>query len=225
MKLKTPRYTTELRSNVVLVPDVIRKNCSGMSVFGKFFQSILFTTDIAIIRNTNADAIIAVYPFTPHPAITQAIMSVADVPVLCGVGGGMTHGLRSVEIARHAEFQGALGVVLNAPAPDSTVTAVKKAIDIPVILTVVSEYTDICEKIEAGVDIINVSGGANTAKIVAKIRANYPALPIIATGGSTEESILATIEAGANSITHTPPSSGEMFRVKMDKYRGEVAGS
>ncbi|MCL2699435.1 MAG: hydrolase, partial [Defluviitaleaceae bacterium] len=61
MKLKTPRYTTELRSNVVLVPDVIRKNCSGMSVFGKFFQSILFTTDIAIIRNTNADAIIAVY--------------------------------------------------------------------------------------------------------------------------------------------------------------------
>lgn len=223
MKLKTPRYTTELRGNIVHVPEVIWKNCSGMSIFGKFFQSIMFTTDIAIVRNNNADAIIAVYPFTPHPTITQAIMSVADVPVLCGVGGGITHGLRSVEIARHAEFQGALGVVLNAPAPDSTVTAVKKAIDIPVILTVISEHTDIREKLKAGVDILNVSGGANTAKIVATIRKHYPTLPIIATGGSTEESILATIEAGANSITYTPPTTGEMFRVKMDTYRKTVS--
>jgi hypothetical protein len=194
-----------------------------MSIFGKFFQSIIFTTDISIVRNNNADAIIAVYPFTPHPVITHAIMSVADVPVLCGVGGGLTHGLRSVEIARHAEFQGALGVVLNAPAPDSTVTEVKKAIDIPVILTVISEHTNIEEKIQAGVDILNVSGGAKTAMIVSKIRALHPTLPIIATGGSTEESILATIEAGANSITYTPPSSGELFRVKMDNYRKAVS--
>ena len=44
---------------------------------------------------------------------------------------------------------------------------------------------------------------ANTAKIVRKIREKFPLIPIIATGGPTEESILETIEAGANAITYT----------------------
>ena len=46
---------------------------------------------------------------------------------------------RSANIALHAEFQGAIGVVLNAPAPNETIQHVKEQIDIPVIITVVSE--------------------------------------------------------------------------------------
>ncbi|MFU2388133.1 MAG: hydrolase, partial [Phascolarctobacterium sp.] len=34
-----------------------------------------------------------------------------------------------------------------------------------------------------------------------------------------EESILATVEAGANAITWTPPSNGDVFKDIMDKYR------
>ena len=64
-----PEIMTELRQDIVRVPKVI-KNASGISIFGKLIRSIIFTTDIAIIRNTDADAVIAVYPFTPHPAIT-----------------------------------------------------------------------------------------------------------------------------------------------------------
>lgn len=48
----------------------------------------------------------------------------------------------------------------------------------------------------------------------------YPELPIIATGGPTEESIAETIQAGANAITYTPPSSGELFSRKMEKISG-----
>ena len=66
-----PKITTELRKDIVKVPKVIRQ-ASGIQIFGKQIRSIIFTTDIAIIRNTNADAVIAVYPFTPHPAITQS---------------------------------------------------------------------------------------------------------------------------------------------------------
>ncbi|KAI4453206.1 single-stranded-dna-specific exonuclease recj [Holotrichia oblita] len=200
---------------------VIKQKCSGITIFGKTIHSILFTTDIAIICNNNADAIIAVYPFTPHPAITQAIMTVAQVPVLCGVGGGTTQGLRSANIALHAEFQGAIAVVLNAPAPSDTVRMVKETVDIPVVVTVVSELTDISERIKAGTDIINVSGGAKTPMIVKKIREIYNDLPIIATGGPTTESITETIKAGANAITYTPPTNGELFKVKMEHYRNE----
>jgi dihydroorotate dehydrogenase len=146
-------------------------------------------------------------------------MSVADIPVLCGVGGGTTNGLRSVNVALHAEFQGALAVVLNAPSPYETIAEVKKTVDIPVVLTIVSELTNIEEKLDAGADILNVSGGAKTAMIVRQIREQYPDLPIIATGGPTEASIMETIRAGANAITYTPPSNGDLFKVMMEKYR------
>ena len=215
----TPEITSHLRKNIVAVPELIKKNTSGISIFGKTIHSLLFSTDIAIIKNTNADAIIAVYPFTPHPAITQAIMSVADIPVFCGVGGGLTNGLRSVNIALHAEFQGAIAVVLNAPTPDETIAQVRETVDIPVVVTIVSELTDIDTKIAAGATILNVSGGAKTTEIVRRIRMHHETVPIIATGGPNEESIMQTIEAGANAITFTPPTNGELFKVKMELYR------
>lgn len=213
-----PELTSNLRNNYVSIPNVISK-ASGIRIFGKRLKSFIFTTDVAIIKNTNADAVIAVYPFTPHPAITQAILSVSDIPVLCGVGGGLTHGKRSANIALHAEFQGAIGAILNSPAPDETIRYVKESIDIPVVVTVVSELTDVQSKIDAGADIINVSGGANTPNIIRKIREKYPYIPIIATGGKTEEAILETIEAGANAITYTPPTTSELFKHKMKEYR------
>ena len=52
-----------------------------------------------------------------------------------------------------------------------------------------------------------------------KIRQSHPDVPIIATGGPTDESIIRTIEAGANAITWTPPSNGEIFKDIMAAYR------
>ena len=51
-----PEIKGILRSHVVEVPPCIR-DCSGIKIFGKRIKSLLFTTDVAIIRNTNADAI------------------------------------------------------------------------------------------------------------------------------------------------------------------------
>jgi len=163
--------------------------------------------------------VIAVYPFTPHPAITKAIIEAADIPVFSGVGGGLTQGFRSSYMSMFAEAQGSIGVVLNGPTPLKTVEQVCKVVDIPVISTVTSKYTEIDAKLEAGVKVINISAGKDTAETVAFFRKKYPKLPIIATGGPTEESILETIEAGANAITYTPPSNGELFSKKMDHYR------
>ena len=97
------------------------------------------------------------YPFTPQPVITQAVMMAADTPVFVGIGGGLTKGERVLGLGRHAEYQGAFGVVVNAPTPNSTVKELKEALDIPVIVTVVSEEDDIAGRIEAGAEIFNVS--------------------------------------------------------------------
>ncbi|MDA9429461.1 TIM-barrel-containing enzyme [Enterococcus mundtii 1A] len=216
--LFVPEIMTELRKDIVRVPEVIME-ASGIKIFGKLIRSIIFTTDIAIIRNTNANAVIAVYPFTPHPAITKSIIEAADIPVFSGVGGGLTQGMRSAYMSLFAEAQGSLGVVLNGPTPVETVHDVCQVVDIPVISTVTSKYSEIDVKLAAGITIINISAGKDTADTVRFFRAKYPELPIIATGGPTEESIKETIEAGANAITYTPPSSGELFSRKMDKYR------
>jgi 2-keto-3-deoxy-6-phosphogluconate aldolase len=216
-----PNVTGILRRHMIHIPQVI-ENASGIRINGKRIRSLVFTTDVAIIKNINADAIIAVYPFTPQPVITQAIMTAADVPVICGVGGGITTGKRAINLALHAEFQGAIGVVVNAPTSNEVIREMADSIDIPIVVTVVSEKADLEGRLKAGASIFNVSGAANTANIVRTIRRQYPQVPIIATGGPTDESIMETIEAGANAITYTPPTPGELFSEIMDKYRAEL---
>ncbi|EMU56057.1 hypothetical protein HMPREF1084_03457 [Clostridium butyricum 60E.3] len=213
-----PEIKGTLRKHVVEVPKVIRE-CSGIKIFGKRIKSLLFSTDVAIIKNTNADAVIAVYPFTPQPLITQALVMAADIPVFCGVGGGITQGKRVVNLALDAEFKGAMGVVVNAPTSNEIIKHIRETIDIPVIVTVISEDEDISKRIESGATILNVSGGKNTAKIVRNIRKLYPEFPVIATGGPCEETIKETIEAGANAITFTPPTSASIMGELMDEYR------
>ena len=86
-----------------------------------------------------------------------------------------------------------------------------------------NEHEDIAARLAAGAKILNVSAASRTPQVVAAIREKFPTVPIMATGGPTPESIIATIEAGANAITWTPPSNGEIFRTKMDKYRDEAS--
>lgn len=217
-----PSVMSDLRQDIVQMPEVI-KECSGIRIYGRRIRSILFTTDVSIIANHDADAILAVYPFTPIPAIIKSIMMVASVPVLAGVGGGLTTGVRSANMSLLSESEGAYAVVVNGPTTVETIEEINKVIDIPIIYTVVSDKSDIKSRIEAGIDILNVSCGIETPKVVEKIRKEYPDFPIMATGGPTEESIRQVIAAGANAITYTAPSNGELFKGKMEKYRKHAA--
>ncbi len=213
-----PSLDGELRKFALRVPEVIEK-CSGINIFGKNIKSLVFSTDLCIIKNVNADAVIAVYPFTPQPIINQALLQAADIPVFCGVGGGLTAGKRVENLAMFAEMQGAIGVVVNAPTKNEAVKKLSEMMDIPVVVTVVSMEDDIVGRVEAGADIFNVSAAAKTPEVVRHIRSLYPEMPIIATGGPTDESILETIKAGANTITWTPPSNAEIFKDIMEAYR------
>ena len=213
-----PQFEPKLRHNILKMPEEIR-TASGISIFGRRIKSLVFTTDIAIIRNCDADAVFAVYPFTPQQAISDAIIKAAYVPVFCGVGGGTTNGLRTVSLAKDVEMQGAMGVVLNAPISNANLLAVSAAVDTPTVITVVSEESDISRRILSGADILNVAGAAKTPDIVRKIRQEFPDVPIIATGGNEPELILKTIEAGANAITYTPPTPAVLFKSMMERYR------
>lgn len=207
-----------LRKFALRVPEVIYQ-CSGIMVFGKRIKSLVFSTDLSIMKNVNADAIIAVYPFTPQPIITQALLLAADIPVFAGVGGGLTQGQRVVNLAMYAEMQGATGVVVNAPTPGRILNRIRSSVDVPVVVTVANSDTNYRHRIEDGAAILNVAAGAQTPEIVAEIRERFPDYPIIATGGADEDSIRATIRAGANAIIWTPPTNGELFRDVMKNYR------
>lgn len=212
-----------LTTPIVRVPREIEQ-CTGIVVHGHRLRSFIYTTDVAIIRNTNADAILAVYPFTGHPVITQAIISVARAPVFTGVGGGTTTGQRVFELAMFAEMQGVQGVVLNAPASVETIEHVAGIIDVPIVATIL-EWDDVARaKVAAGASIVNVAAGRETANVVRRLREEYPDLPVIATGGRTGDSILETIDAGANAISWTPPAAQELQGSMMDSYRAGELG-
>lgn len=216
--MRVPEYSGHLRSNFIHVPKEIDQ-ANGIRIFGRLIKSIIFTTDVAIIRNSNADAVIAVYPFTPQPIITHAIIMGSDVPVFTGVGGGTTRGSRVLSLAVDAEQQGAMGVVLNSPTRNELISSLKQRLEIPIIITVTNEHADIQGRLDSGASMFNVSCGAKTPSVVRKIRNDFPEVPIIATGGPTPESITETIEAGANAITYTPPTTAELFKEMMERYR------
>ena len=196
-----PKINTQLRSHTILVPEVYRE-ATGVLINGKRIKSLVFSTDVAVIANCNADAVIAVYPFTPTIQITQAIISVAQRPVFVGVGGGTTAG------------------ILNAPTTTEFIQNLAQDIDIPVVLTIVSLNEDLEQRmLHTGANIVNVSGGKDTVKIVKKLREISPDFPIIATGGPTEETVREVIQAGANAVTFTPPTNGEIFKGMMEEYR------
>lgn len=218
-----PSVESQLHKGYIKIPSCIY-DCSGISINGKRIKSLIFTTDVALIHNHNAQAVMAVYPFTPQLSITKAILEMASVPVFAGVGGGITSGPRAIHIALQAELFGATAVVVNAPMPLDVVRAISDSIAIPVVATVVSRYEEALEKLEAGASILNISGASKTAELVAKVRQEVGIeVPIIATGGPSDETITATIEAGANAITITPPSTAELFSQSMKRYRNMLA--
>ena len=208
-KEQIPQIGSRLRQHILKIPEAVFQ-ASGIIINGRRIKSFVFTTDLAIIRNCDADAVFAVYPFTPQQAISDAIIRSSYIPVFCGVGGGTTKGIRTVSLAKDVESQGAMGVVLNAPISDLNLLAVSNAVDIPVIITVTHEGTDIASRLQHGAAILNV---------VRKIRSEFPNVPLVASGGKTNESIYETIVAGANAITYTPPSTQELFKELMAKYR------
>ncbi len=115
MKKFVPVYEGELRKHSIQVPRCISE-CSGIRIFGRRIKSLVFSTDVAIIKNINADAVIAVYPFTPQPAITQAILSVSEVPVFAR--WGWPHQWAEGRPASpYAEHQGPLGWCATPSSP------------------------------------------------------------------------------------------------------------
>lgn len=216
---KIPEVVSPLRSSIIEMPDIIRK-ASGIVIYGKRIKSIVYSLDVSLIANTDADAVLCVYPFTPNTQILNAVSLVAKAPILVGVGGGLTQGERSARLASHAEENNATAIVLNGPVTVETTEMVRQYVDIPIIYTVIDKSRELQPYIDAGVNIFNVSGGANTVELVKWVREQYPDMPIIASGGKTDESIEATINAGANAITYTAYGMMEQyFHEKMETYR------
>lgn len=207
-----------LRKAPLRVPDELEE-CGGFTLFGRRIKSLLYTTDVAVIRNSNADAIFAVYPFTAQPAITQALLTASEAPVFVGVGGGTTTGKRSVQLAAVSEMQGAAGVVVNSPAPPEMIEQIAAIIDIPVIATVVRCDAVAHAKVKAGAKILNVAAGKDTPAVLRELREAYPNLPLIASGGRSSLSVRETVAAGANAVIWTPPSAQQLQADMMRRYR------
>ena len=221
-KKTSPNVESRLRHNILKMPQEVYA-ASGIVINGRRLKSFVFTTDLAIIRNCDADAVFAVYPFTPQQAISDAIIKASYIPVFCGVGGGTTHGVRTLNLARDVESQGAMGVVLNSPISDLNLLAVSRVVDIPVIITVTKEDTNIQSRIDSGASILNVACSTDTPRVVAKIREQFPNVPIIASGGAGNLEHLAQVftEGKADAVlaasifhigTYTVPQAKEFLK-------------
>lgn len=215
-KLLSP---TKPKAKKIATPRVIAEKCNGISLGDALIKSFIFSTDMALIDNNDADAVLAVYPFSPSPKIMKALIEFSDKPVICGVGGGLTQGRASLEMAIKAEAMGAAAIIVNQPFKNKHIEAIKRKINIPIISSISIKEISFKDRVNAGVEIFHVTGGVNTAPIIEHINFAAPCFPIIATGGKSIENIQTSIKAGADAIVLTPPSSGELFKSIMNQYR------
>lgn len=207
-------------NKALTTPEIISKNCQGLDLGNDNLKSFLFSTDMALIENNDADAILAVYPFPPSPKIIKTLIDFSGKPIVCGVGGGTTKGKKSLEMAIYAEEAGAAGIIVNVPFENKDVKKIREKISIPIISTVItSDYNFLKSRIDAGVNVFHVSGGEHTNKIVKEIAAKFPNFPIMATGGKSLENIEESINAGSRAIVLSPPSNKDLFKTVMEKYR------
>lgn len=83
-----PEIGGKLRKNILQLPTAVSQ-ASGIIINGRKIRSFVFTTDLAIIRNCDANAVFAVYPFTSsnlsvmpllkHPIFLYSVV-LAEVP-------------------------------------------------------------------------------------------------------------------------------------------------
>ncbi len=210
------------KAKKIAMPQVIAEKCNGISLGNSTVKSLIFSTDMALIENNDADAVLAVYPFSPSQKIMKALIDFSEKPVICGVGGGLTQGKVSLEMAIAAEAIGAVAIIVNQPFKNKHIEAIKRKINIPIISSVSVKEFSFKDRVNAGVDIFHVTGGSNTTSIIEHINFAAPCFPIIATGGKTIESIQTSIKSGADAIVLTPPSSGELFKSIMTQYRSGI---
>ncbi|MDR0922649.1 MAG: hydrolase [Lactobacillales bacterium] len=216
-----PFVNVDLEDAIEEMPQIIKEYATGFYLNKRLIKTILYSNDVTVISNTDADAILNVYPYTPNTRILQAVSLVATSSIIfAGIGGGLTNGVRSARLGVFAEEHGARAVVLNGPTDLETVLEVDKRVRLPIIYTVVNDNSMLQDFVDAGVQIFNVAAGIETARLVKKIRKQFPDMAIIASGGKNEEQILETIRSGANAITITDDGfSRRRFAEKMGHYR------
>ena len=181
------------------VPNIIYQNCSGITLNNTVVKSILFSTDLAIIENTNCDAVLAVYPFAPSVNIMKALISFTEKPVICGVGGGVTQGRFSLDMAVAAEQLGASAVIVNQPFKNTDLNFI--------------------ERFHSGTNIFHITGGANTPEVIEQLQTDLPKVSFICTAGQTINSLEKVLTKNADAIVLTPPSGNHLFKDIMQKYR------
>ncbi|SMC60720.1 beta/alpha barrel domain-containing protein [Moheibacter sediminis] len=215
--------THHLQKKALSTPSMIQQNCEGLSLGNQHVKSLIFSTDMALIENNDADAVLAVYPFAPSTKLMKTLIGFSDKPVVCGVGGGTTKGKKSIEMAMFAQDSGASGVIVNIPFENRDLERMRKSISIPIVASIASsEKSVIQNRINSGVDVFHVTGGKNTSEIVKGISSLFPYVSIMATGGNNFGSIEASINSGANAIVLSPPSNKDLFKSVMEKYRKGV---
>lgn len=213
-------FQTKNHGKALSTPQIINQYCEGLSMNGSKLKSFLFSTDMALIENNDADAVLAVYPFPPSPKIMKTLIDFSEKPVICGVGGGTTKGKKSLEMAMYAQDAGAAGIIVNIPFENRDLERIRKRISIPIVSSIATaDFKTLKNRINAGVDIFHVTAGRNTSEIVKGISSLFPNFPVMATGGNSFLSIQDSISSGANAIVLTPPSNKDLFSAAMEKYR------
>lgn len=211
----------KLTANKFKIPEPIADS-PGISVGSHRIKSVLLSTDLSYIANLNIDSVLVMHPFEPTEKLNTAIQEFCECPVFMGIGGGFRKSEDMINLVVSADKNGADGIVISRPTDPKTVQKIREKVDSKLIYSILIEGENIQQLVDAGVDMLNISTGEDTAQNIRSIRQDYADIPIMANGGPFASTISETIRAGADAIVYNPPTATEMMRSLFDKFRKAI---
>lgn len=200
------------------IPEAIHES-SGILIGNHKIQSVLLSTDLSFIANLNIDSVLVIHPFDPTERLNSTIREFCEGPVFMGVGGGFQQKKQMMKLAVSADENGADGIVISRPTDPEIIQKIREKVSHKLIYSILIKGENIHQLVDAGVDILNISTGENTAQTIRSIRQDFPDIPIMANGGPFDSTIRETIAAGADAIVYNPPTATEMMRSIFDEIR------
>ncbi|SMO51658.1 hypothetical protein [Gracilimonas mengyeensis] len=216
MSIQTQDYT--LSAKKFEIPESITHS-PGIRFGDHLIKSVLLSTDLSYIQSLHADAVMIMNPFEKSSKLDKVIIDFSNKPVFCDAGGGFLREEQTIQSAKTAFEIGASGVVISKPTSPDIIARIRKEITGKLIYTVMYDGEEVEELADAGVDVFNIATGEYTAESVAKVKELVPNVPVMASGGPYDSTILETIEMGADAIVFNPPTATEILRSVFDEYR------
>lgn len=179
-------------------------SAKGFRLKNRLVHAILYTRDKLNMKTTNADAIMTNFFLIPGGKRARSMLLKTGRPFIFPVHFRFIFLLGLSNLIKKLEISGAAGLFVAGWLPDEILKKLCKQASLPVISATAPRLDKIFSKIEAGAYAVCLPGKYVSKKMIRILHESYPFVPVIASCGRSEDSMLSCLKSGVDAVMYRP---------------------